>query len=723
MASLIYDKRGAGESTGRDALKLELLVGDALAALRCARGRNDVDPRRVGLAGFSQGGWVAPAAAAADVELALMVGATPGITVREILRPRRVARQVRREQEQAWREGVEDAGERLGGALVAEAQEVAVRPVHREALRPGRAERHVIVGERPRGSPEKFGGSSPGPREGPGARASTTVEWAPPAGNRLRGTFASSMRHLSAEDVRTWVQEELLSPTRSRPIVAVTTYPSTGRFLIAPSTIEERIGKWADVVALDTGDPTWELADALPDRLDVYGGAMRVWWPGLTRESDPYDHRLYLLRSEDDALRRLAQLEGELRRGTRAEGDGERGRPRSPATRPAEEAETVTVSVTSTSDAILVEDGEGVEGRITEADVPLEALAVCLREGLELTVSRPLGWQPSRGRVPCSLRGQLPPPWSLVGSAIQEGDVVQGRVVAIKERYALIELVPGAKGIVGLAEVDHTFVRDIGDFLAVGELVPVQVLDLDADGGRAQLSVKAAQSAPGAPRPLPSLVPGGEPFDWPAFLERAGVAFRERRDERDERIEELGRELAAANEDRAALRRSLADLRREKRGLEDRYDDLERRTSGELDPLSDERAFLRAVRVEYARDVGEGERLQRPLQAMRVGPRFLETARSLQGVSVQKIVEVAAQVACEKAHEIEAREVHPLGESGSASRPRVRARDGAKAWRCALQVKTPSARRLHWWRIPGPDGATIEFASVVVHDDYGIPEG
>jgi hypothetical protein len=84
----------------------------------------------------------------------------------------------------------------------------------------------------------------------------------------------------------------------------------------------------------------------------------------------------------------------------------------------------------------------------------------------------------------------------------------------------------------------------------------------------------------------------------------------------------------------------------------------------------------------------------------------------LQGVSVQRIIEVAVQVACEKAHEIEGREVHALSEFGSTSKRRVRARDGAKAWRCALQVKSPSARRLHWWRIPGPDGVTIEFASV-----------
>jgi hypothetical protein len=40
----------------------------------------------------------------------------------------------------------------------------------------------------------------------------------------------------------------------------------------------------------------------------------------------------------------------------------------------------------------------------------------------------------------------------------------------------------------------------------------------------------------------------------------------------------------------------------------------------------------------------------------------------------------------------------------------------------ALQVDTPSARRLHWWVVPGHGGATVEFASVDVHDAFGIPD-
>jgi hypothetical protein len=109
---------------------------------------------------------------------------------------------------------------------------------------------------------------------------------------------------------------------------------------------------------------------------------------------------------------------------------------------------------------------------------------------------------------------------------------------------------------------------------------------------------------------------------------------------------------------------------------------------------------------------------------MRVGRSFLDSLRALDGISVEKVVEVCAQVASLRAHEIPGREVHPL-RSGEAGAPtRVRKRDGAKAWRCSLQDGTASARRLHWWDVPGGEGRgrTIEFASVGIHDDTGIPE-
>ena len=64
-AVLVFDKRGTGASSGswRD-VGLEPLADDVAAAVRLLAARADVDARRIGIIGFSEGGWVAPLAAA-----------------------------------------------------------------------------------------------------------------------------------------------------------------------------------------------------------------------------------------------------------------------------------------------------------------------------------------------------------------------------------------------------------------------------------------------------------------------------------------------------------------------------------------------------------------------------------------------------------------------------------------------------------------------------------
>ncbi len=64
-AALVYDKRGTGETEGRYfTATFDTLAADAGAALDWLRGQPDIDGARVGMEGHSQGGWIAPLAAA-----------------------------------------------------------------------------------------------------------------------------------------------------------------------------------------------------------------------------------------------------------------------------------------------------------------------------------------------------------------------------------------------------------------------------------------------------------------------------------------------------------------------------------------------------------------------------------------------------------------------------------------------------------------------------------
>jgi uncharacterized protein len=64
IATLVYDKRGTGGSQGIYTENFRLLARDAEAAVRWLRERKDIDPSHIHMSGYSQGGWIAPLAAA-----------------------------------------------------------------------------------------------------------------------------------------------------------------------------------------------------------------------------------------------------------------------------------------------------------------------------------------------------------------------------------------------------------------------------------------------------------------------------------------------------------------------------------------------------------------------------------------------------------------------------------------------------------------------------------
>lgn len=83
VASLIFDRRGHGESDGPRDMDLFVLGRDAAAAWRFLREQPEVDAAHVGLWGYSNGAWVASLAAADLPDLAFLVlagaaGVTPG---------------------------------------------------------------------------------------------------------------------------------------------------------------------------------------------------------------------------------------------------------------------------------------------------------------------------------------------------------------------------------------------------------------------------------------------------------------------------------------------------------------------------------------------------------------------------------------------------------------------------------------------------------------------
>lgn len=80
----------------------------------------------------------------------------------------------------------------------------------------------------------------------------------------------------------------VLNERRRLPIVAFT--PRDDEVIDAMELMQRNLGI-AHTAYIKT-DASWALDDLLPPKLNVYGGAVRLWWPGVTEDSSFWHHPL-----------------------------------------------------------------------------------------------------------------------------------------------------------------------------------------------------------------------------------------------------------------------------------------------------------------------------------------------------------------------------------------------------------------------------------------------
>lgn len=80
VAVLHVDKRGCGRSRGDwKTASFDVLADDAVAAVQLLKRHPRIDPKRIGLAGFSQGGHVVPIAAARSSDVAFAIAISSSV--------------------------------------------------------------------------------------------------------------------------------------------------------------------------------------------------------------------------------------------------------------------------------------------------------------------------------------------------------------------------------------------------------------------------------------------------------------------------------------------------------------------------------------------------------------------------------------------------------------------------------------------------------------------
>ncbi len=74
----------------------------------------------------------------------------------------------------------------------------------------------------------------------------------------------------------------------------------------------------------------------------------------------------------------------------------------------------------------------------------------------------------------------------------QVGDIVVGEVTGIQSYGAFVRLESGESGLVHISEISSLFVRNIEDYVYVGQEIRVKILEVLKDKGLYRLSYKQA---------------------------------------------------------------------------------------------------------------------------------------------------------------------------------------------------------------------------------------
>lgn len=313
-----------------------------------------------------------------------------------------------------------------------------------------------------------------------------------------RGSARVASRLQSAAEVRRLAQE-ISEPQREHAVVCVSIPSWASEPALDADALATRLGDAATVHVLPTGDLSWELADLLPPRLDVYGGAARIWWPFGDGEPDPYDHPLFFVygpAEAADAFDRLLEAfagRGRLIRDSPAAGT---------------ETRAVVTRVTSTGAELTLVGGHLAFAHASHlSSVPGFVPDDLVRPGQVVRVRVGNATETSGRRVPVSLLPFEPDLRKRFNDQYRPGMVVVAVTDKLAEDHLLVEIFPGIRGVLAPPGAAHE----------LDEILHVRIDRIDKASGRIDLSLPD----PGETvtiQPTASVYPDGPPWlpDQPA---------------------------------------------------------------------------------------------------------------------------------------------------------------------------------------------------------------
>lgn len=582
-------------------------------------------------------------------------------------------------------------------------------------------------------------------------------------------TYRRAMHRVETDAAASDLADRLNGARRDRPIVVVTTPSGHGEPWIDAAKIERHVGDLAEVFIMPTGQFTWSFSNKMPAMTQVFGGAGRVYPVGHEWANNPKRSPLRFAYNAAEGSRATDQLIDDAM--TMAAMAG-----LSANQTKVKRTHLAGVVVGVVADRALVKLANRRLGNVSAAlavpGVPIESLLTVgqevigwFEEGTSWLDVREMALAPENALSGYGVNDVVLAEVGDVAEATAElflhplvpvdigrdqvtgndvddlrtlltpGEVVAARVTA-----------PGPTWQLSMIDIDDdeepvpaaSLLRDGPPWLVPPPLETPALLsqpahvpeELDPVLPAAPPSEQAADPTPHlppVPHPSPRLLdprrrerekPKPGPDRQPLVSEASDL--RSERAERDALREELDgyrQEVRLLRQQRASSEARIHHLERQLADQRSRLRKARRPTAASPRPVfaDAELGFRHAVTAAWATRTPVGEQAAVPLPDFRIGEPFLDSLARLEGISVDKVADVVFEIVTGRAKGLASRELHQYRESPGAGAPAVqRAADGAVLWRANLQTKTASARRIHYWQLPGE---VIELWHVGTHDE------
>jgi ribosomal protein S1 len=99
-------------------------------------------------------------------------------------------------------------------------------------------------------------------------------------------------------------------------------------------------------------------------------------------------------------------------------------------------------------------------------------------------------------KISLSIKRLKENPWDVLAKKFKLNDSITAPISRISKFGAFMDLEGGIQGLIHLSEISHGVVKDIREYVKIGEEVTAKIINFEPNKKRIGLSLKALQEAP-----------------------------------------------------------------------------------------------------------------------------------------------------------------------------------------------------------------------------------